>query len=236
VLTLSGTSSVANYQAALDSVSYSSTSSSQSEAGADSVRTISWQASDGAVLSNTVSSTVNVGEIYNLTTGVDTIHAGAGNDIIIATSNTLSTSDHIDGGGGANTLELVGAGTFNMALPTTLTDIQVITAQEGQAAYAAGGTTYPAQNQIVTLRNGLDTTVNVSADAAVNAGNPKVPTITIIGAQNAAMINLASGNDTVQVGSPQETVNLGSGNDTVIITGATIGATIQNGTGTNALE
>jgi hypothetical protein len=50
------------------------------------------------------------------------------------------------------------------------------------------------------------------------------------------VINLASGNDTVRVGSPLETVNLGSGNDTVIVTGATIGATIDNGTGTNTLE
>jgi hypothetical protein len=236
VLTLSGTSSVANYQTALHSISYSSTSTSPSEAGADSVRTISWQANDSAGNSNTVTSTIDVGEIYHLTTGSDTIYAGAGNDIIIATSNTLSTGDQIDGGGGTDTLELVGAGTFNMAAPATLTDIQTITAQEGQAAFAAGGIIYSAQNQIVTLRNGLDATVDVSADASVNPGNPKVPTITIIGAQNAAVINLASGNDTVQVGSPQETVNLGTGNDTILVTSATIGATIGNGTGTNTLE
>jgi Ca2+-binding RTX toxin-like protein len=123
-----------------------------------------------------------------------------------------------------------------MALPTTLTDIQLITAQEGKAAYAAGGTTYLAQNQIVTLRSGLDATVNVNADAAVDPGNPKAPTITIIGAQNAAVINLASGNDTVDVGDPRETVNLGAGNDTILVTSATIGATIGNGTGTNTLE
>jgi hypothetical protein len=236
VLTLSGSSSVANYQATLDSVSYSSTSSSPSAAGADSVRTISWQVSNGATSSNTVASTIDVGEIYHLTTGLDTIHAGAGNDIIIATTGTLGAGDVIDGGSGTNTLGLVGAGTFNLATPATLADIQVITAQKGQAAYAADGTTYPAQNQIVTLRNGLDATLNVSADAAINAGNPKAPTITIIGAQNAAVINLASGNDTVEVGDPRETVNLGSGNDTILVTGATIGATIQNGTGVNTLE
>jgi hypothetical protein len=88
--------SVANYQTALDSVSYSSTSTSPSAAGADNVRTISWQASYGAASSNTVASTIDVGEIYNLTTGPDTIQAGAGNDIITATSGTLSTSDQID--------------------------------------------------------------------------------------------------------------------------------------------
>jgi autotransporter passenger strand-loop-strand repeat protein len=236
LLSLSGTVSVANYQTALDSVSYSSTSSSPSAAGADSVRTITWQASDSAGTSNTVSSTIDVGEIDNLTTGPDTIEGGVGNDIIIATNNTLSTGDQIDGGGGTNTLELVGAGTFNMAVPATLADIQTITAQEGQAAYAAGGTTYPAQNQIVTLRNGLNATVDVSADAAVDPGNPKAPTITIIGAQNAAVINLAAGNDTVQAGDPRETVNLGTGNDTILVTSATIGATIGNGTGTNTLE
>jgi hypothetical protein len=50
------------------------------------------------------------------------------------------------------------------------------------------------------------------------------------------VINLTSGNDTVQVGSPQETVNLGTGNDTILVTSATIGTTIGNGTGTNTLE
>jgi len=143
----------------------------------------------------------------------------------------------IDGGvGGTNTLVLQGSGLFDLRLPTTLTDIQTITAQEGQSAYASGGQTFPAQNQIVFLRDGLNATVNVSADASFNPSNPKPATITIQGANNSDVINLASGNDVVTVGSTAETVNLGSGNNTIIVSSATIGATIKNGTGQNTLE
>jgi len=233
VLTLTGSSNVTNYQAALASVTYSSTSASPSQAGADSVRTISWQANNGAAASNTVTSTIDVGEIYNLTTGVDTIHAGAGNDIINAKSGTLSAGDVIDGGGGTDTLALVGAGTFNLQLPTTLTNIKTVTAQEGQPISA----TNAAQNQIITLRNGLNNvTVNVSADPTINPNNPKAPTITITGAQNNDVINLASGNDVVTLGSTAETVHGGSGNDTILVNSSTIGATIDGGTGHSTLN
>ena len=139
-------------------------------------------------------------------------------------------------GGGTNTLALQGAGTFNLRIPTTLTNVETITAQEGQPAYAIGGQTFAAQNQIVTLRDGLNATVDVSPAASINPSNPRPPTITIIGANNADVINLASGNDVVTVGSTAETVNLGSGNDTIMVNSATIGATIGNGTGQNTLE
>ena len=182
VLTLSGTASVADYQAALDSVSYSSTSPSPSAAGADSVRTIAWQSVNGAALSDTVTSTVDVGQIYTPIHGANTIHAGAGNDIVVATS-PLNAGDVIDGGGGMNTLVLAGAGTFNLALPETLTDIELITAQEGQAAYTpTGGASIPSTRQTVYLRDGLNATVNVASDTAVNPQDPKIPGITIYGA------------------------------------------------------
>jgi len=221
VLTLSGASSVADYQKALDSISYSSTSSSPSAAGADSVRTITWQAANGSAISNMVTSTIDVGQIYRLTTGIDTIHAGAGNDIIIATNNTLNPGDVIDGGGGANTLELQGGGIFNLKAPTTLTDIQTVTAQESQT-----------QLQFVFLRNGLNNVaVNVSPDTSVTPSNPIPPTIFIFGANNNDTINLGSGDDVVELGSAAEKVNLGSGNDFIFATSSTIDATIGNGTG-----
>jgi VCBS repeat-containing protein len=55
-LTLSGTSSVANYQAALRTVKYSNTSEDPTTAS----RTVVFQVTDGTDLSNTVNSTVNV--------------------------------------------------------------------------------------------------------------------------------------------------------------------------------
>jgi hypothetical protein len=173
---------------------------------------------------------------FNLTTSVDTVDGGAGNNNIIAVSATLSSGDKIDGGAGSNTLTLEGPGSFNLAVPTTLTNVQTITAQEGQSAYSGGGQTFAAQNQIIVLRAGLNATVNVKPDTSLNPNNPKPATITIVGAANSDIINLASGNDVVTVGGPNETVNLGSGNNTINVNAATIGATIGNGTGHNTLN
>ncbi len=181
--------------------------------------------------------TSSAGQTFTLTKNADTFNGGAGDSTIIATSGTAGAGDQINGGpNGSNTLVLQGPGSFNLALPAAASNVQTITAQEGQAAYSAGGETFAAQNQIVVLRPRLDATVNVSPDPTFNPANPKPATITIVGAANSDTINLASGNDVVTVGGPNETVNLGSGNDTINVTAATIRATIGNGTGQNTLD
>ncbi|MGO8798633.1 MAG: hypothetical protein ACLQJL_06065 [Roseiarcus sp.] len=59
-LTLSGVDTLADYQTALDSVAFSSTSLNPTDFGADLTRTISWQATSGALTSTAVTSTVDV--------------------------------------------------------------------------------------------------------------------------------------------------------------------------------
>ena len=177
-----------------------------------------------------------VGHTFTLSNMADMVLGGPAEDIVVATSNTLNSGDQIDGAEGANLLVLSGAGAFNLSAPATLANIAQIDAQEGQAAYSGGGKTFDAQNQIVVLRAGLDVTVNVEADASFSAANPKPATITIVGAANSDVINLASGNDVVTVGGSDETVNLGSGNDSIKVNAATIGATIGNGTGFDTLD
>jgi hypothetical protein len=171
------------------------------------------------------------GQTYTLTKGVDTVNGNAGANTVNATTNTLSAGDQINAGsGGSNALDLIGAGIFNLSLPTTLTGIQVVNAQEGQGGYGAIAGT----NQSITLRSGLNVTVDVTA-ATINGSNPKAPTITINGANDSSVIDLASGNDVVTLGSASETVNGGSGNDQIQVTAATIGATINGGTGSSTL-
>src|SRR6185312_2485801 len=165
----------------------------------------------------------------------DHFTGGSGDDTVIAAKGTLNFNDLIDMDGGTNTLALQGAGSFDMRKPHTLTNIQFITAQEGQPAYSNGTQTFAAQNQTVYLRNGLNATVNVSA-ASLDPGNPKPATITIFGAHNSAVINLASGNDVVTMGDVAETLNGGAGDDTVKVKKATIGATIDGGGGNNTLQ
>jgi hypothetical protein len=65
------------------------------------------------------------------------LNGGTGNDEIIAKSGTLNSTDKINGGGGINTLALIGAGTFDLRAPGTLANIKFVTAQEGQAASGA---------------------------------------------------------------------------------------------------
>jgi hypothetical protein len=173
--------------------------------------------SDGTATA-TATGTALVGGTYYLTIGKDNIVAGAGNDTFVAATNTLSSGDVINGGGGTNTLLLAGGGTFNLALPATLTNIQYVSAQEGQGG--TGGTA-----QTVTLRAGLNLTVNVAADP--NSGDT-APTITIVGAANSDVINLGPGlgNDTVTLGAG-ETVNGNNGNDTFNVTAGSIGAPLM---------
>ena len=98
VLTLSGNASVTAYQTALDSITFSSTSANPTRSGADSTRVLTWKATSGAQTSAAVTSTMDLGQTYTLTTAKDTISAGAGNDTIVAPSpRTLSSNDSING-------------------------------------------------------------------------------------------------------------------------------------------
>ena len=86
----------------------------------------------------------------------------------------------------------------------------------------------------MTLRAGLNATVNVASDTTATDTSP---TITIIGAANSDVINLGPGNDTVTLGAG-ETVNSGGGNNIFKVASATLGnVTINGGTkGTNTLS
>jgi Ca2+-binding RTX toxin-like protein len=77
--------------------------------------------------------------------------------------------------------------------------------------------------------------VNV-ASPAPNPANSNPMSITINGANDASVINLGAGADTVVVGSASETVHGGGGKDLIEVTAATIGATIDGGAGPSVLE
>jgi serralysin len=177
-----------------------------------------------AAAPQSIAVTVTPGQTFTLTTGKDTVAGGAANNTIIAKTATLTAGDSINGGTATNTLELQGGGTFNLAAPATLTNIAVITAQEGQGTTA----------QTVTLRAGLNATVNVASDTTATDTSP---TITITGAANSDVINLGTGNDTVTLGAG-ETVNSGGGNNTFKVASATLGNVTINGSakGANTLS
>jgi Ca2+-binding RTX toxin-like protein len=153
----------------------------------------------------------------SLTTGKDTVTAP--NVLITAATKTLSSGDIIDPASGQNVLKLVGGGTFDLATPKTLADVQTLDAQEG-----AGGAL-----ETVTLRNGLNLAVDVASGGGAGSG------IKIIGAKDSSIITLGNGTDTVTLGSASETVYGGGGADTFDVTASTIGATIDGGSGASTL-
>jgi hypothetical protein len=60
VLTLTGTDTLAHYQAVLASVSYGSANANPTNNGADAARTVSWRVNDGTVNSATITSTIRL--------------------------------------------------------------------------------------------------------------------------------------------------------------------------------
>src|SRR5205807_10610817 len=84
VLTLTGSSSVANYQTALRSITFDNlTNDNPTNFGANPTRTINWVANDGALNSNSGTSTINVTGV-NDAPAVDLNGAGAGNDATVS--------------------------------------------------------------------------------------------------------------------------------------------------------
>ena len=101
VLTLSGTASLANYQAALDSITYSFSLSAgdPTEGGTEDSRTIDWVASDGTNSSTQVTSTVNIlADAGGLPAPVD-FYGNGTSDILFSDNATDDTGFYQIGSG-----------------------------------------------------------------------------------------------------------------------------------------
>ena len=94
VLTLTGSATVANYQAALRTITFKSTSDIPTDLSA--TRTISWLLDDGATidnLSNTGTSTINITKVNDLPTGSVVISGTAEAGQVLTATNTLADAD-----------------------------------------------------------------------------------------------------------------------------------------------
>ena len=149
--------------------------------------------------------------LLDLTTGVDALTAGPPDVALVAAADTLSAGDQIDGAGpnGDIPLELVGGGLFDLGAPASLTGITTVDAVEGQSGYGSGDDAIASTRQTIYLRDGLDVTVDVAPDPSPNPLDPNAPGITLYGANDADVIDLGTGNDSVHLGSAAETVNGG---------------------------
>jgi hypothetical protein len=121
VLALSGSSSVANYQLALRSITYSNNSNTPNTA----IRTVTFKVNDGSLDSNTVSRTITVTAVndapINSVPGTQTAPKNGTRTFSSANGNLISISD-VDAGASVVQVQLIATnGTFSLSSATGLT-------------------------------------------------------------------------------------------------------------------
>lgn len=175
-----------------------------------------------AVVSVTTASSVVAGQTFTLTAGVDNIKGTAGNDTIDGydlntVSNTLSTSDVIDGGAGTDTL-VVYLPTANSNLTPNMTNVEnVVVTADGTTvlnlAQSTGVTSLTNQNssQSVTFSNIASTNVALNvvdqdATATVFTFRPAA----VSGAADSASLTLNNAVASAVTVNGVETLNIAS--------------------------
>jgi len=243
VLTLSGSSSVANYQAALRSVTFSSTSDDPTHGG-NTTRTITWRVDDGAAAnhaSNTPTTTVNViavddpGVAKNdaFSIGEATI-AGTGKNVF--SNNGLGADSDVDSnvavtavnGSAANVGTLIAlASGARLTLNANGTFIYDPSHAFDYLPAAGSG----AAN--LTATDSFTYTIDGGGAASATA----TVTLTISGIDGNDTLQGTANADTLKPGNGNDIVNAGGGNDTIDFTGGQLNAAdkIDGGTGTDTV-
>ena len=143
VLTLSGADTLAAYQAALRSVTYSSTSADPTAGGAS--RTIAWQVTDGdsdslgAQTSVATTSTVNIGAVNDDPVAVDNAAATDEDSVLnVAAPGVLADDSDVDGG--ALTVSAVDGNAAAVGNPVALASGALLTLNaDGSYSYDPNG-------------------------------------------------------------------------------------------------
>jgi Ca2+-binding RTX toxin-like protein len=203
--------------------------------------TIVLNAGNNVVLAGAGADTATLG------TGTDNVSMEGGNDTVNVATGNFTGADVIDGGLGANVLNVTGgsadaqyAGTTNMQ---TLNVIGVVTTTLGVNA-EHGSTGIRTVNLDAAGGSVLDATGYVTAGITVNGGvaNDTISTggggDLITAGTGDDVISTNGGNDTVMMGAGTESINLGSGTDVVIVAGTELDATdsINGGLGTDEVQ
>jgi hypothetical protein len=213
ILTLSGTSSVANYQTALRSVTFSTPGDNPTNFGADVFRTITWQVDDGQA-SNHAS---NLGTSGIFVDGV--------NDAPTMHPDTFATTEQAVLGSGLNLFANNGAGADSD--PDTILQVLTVNGLVG----AAGHTVSLASGALVTVN--ADGTFlydpNHAFDSLPGAGSGAANThatdhftITVAGGSDlvTVTVNGVDSDDTLKGTTGNDSFDGGSGTDTVVFTGS----------------
>jgi len=177
-----------------------------------------------AAITAGVDPVVTVGQTFTLTTSVDAVSGGAGDDVIsglLGTSGTYTVGDNIDGNSGSDTLNLVaGTGTDGDGGLVSIDAVETINVRNLATAYASAGDEVSLNAAdwvgVVTLTNasslvntvldvsGLtdDTVVVLYGNTDINVGYNNTTT----GATaNAVLVNAGSAGTATTIGSASAT-------------------------------
>jgi Ca2+-binding RTX toxin-like protein len=203
-LTLTGNSSIANYQTAIQQVRYSN--SSDNPAAADRILQVT--VNDGLLDSAVATATVHVSPSNDAPVGnADTVitNVAAGVNFSIAQSALLAndadpegsalTITAVNGSAGLNAPAVLGAGVINVA----------------DNGIANGSFNYVVSDGTLT-----DPTNTVNITRVIGTINGGIGNEIIIGDATGTTINGGGGNDNINAGDGSDTVSGGTGNDTIL--------------------
>ncbi|MCC5645205.1 cadherin-like domain-containing protein [Nostoc sp. CHAB 5824] len=214
VLTLTGSSSVANYQTALRSVAYTNSSDNPSLTS----RTISFIVNDGAANSTVVTRNINITAVNDAPVAVnDSITTNKNTPIIINATTLLSNDTDVD------VSDALSITSFTQPSQGSLVNNgnSTYTYTPVENYYGSDGFTYTISDG----HGGSSTaTVNLTINEVTNANNGTSSADNLTGTVNMDIISGLLGNDTLQGLGDNDTLDGGDGNDF-----------LDGGTGTDSL-
>ncbi len=232
-LTLSGSATLAAYQTALQSITFSSSNVDPTAAGADPVRTITWTATDGVTTSWPFTSTLNISvPSLTITTAVNgpLTLTPSDNPVLITGSGsvTATNTDAIDGGSGSS-WQILNAGTIsstsaygvNLAGFGSVTNSGSISGNGGVLLNNYGAVTNSSSGTITAT--GM-MPMSLATISGIYVKGPSGGGIGTILVNNAGVVNAADGYG-IGLGASGSVINSGQ------ITGGEDGIIIFSGTG-----
>ncbi|QLE42087.1 hypothetical protein FD723_17785 [Nostoc sp. C052] len=202
VLTLTGNSSVANYQAVLRSVTYTNSSDNPTT----TPRTISFVVNDGTANSTTVTRNINITAVNDTPVAVnDSITTNKNTPIIISATSLLSNDTDAEN-------DVLSITSFTQPSQGTLVDNgnATYTYTPSQNYYGSDGFTYTISDGHGGSSTG---TVNLTINQITPPINGTLNADNLTGTVNMDIISGLQGNDTLQGLGDNDTLDGGDGND-----------------------
>jgi Ca2+-binding RTX toxin-like protein len=203
-LTLTGNSSIANYQTAIQQVRYSN--SSDNPAAADRIFQVT--VNDGLLNSAVATTTVHVTPSNDPPVGnADTVITNVATGVTFSIAQSALLANDADPEGSALSITAVN-GSTGLNAPAVL--------GAGVINVADNGTPNGSFNYVVSDGTLSDPTNTVSITRVTGTINGGIGNEIIIGDAAGTTINGGGGNDTINAGDGSDTVSGGTGNDTIL--------------------